>query len=251
MFGNLFKRKKKEVATEPGLWNVRIDIHSHFIPGIDDGAQSVQDSLAMIREFKKFGYTHLYATPHVMWDSYQNTPEIILDGLGIVKKACEEEGIAIELNAAAEYFIDEHFIDMLEKGEPLLTLPGRRLLVELPYTTPLMNTHESLFHIIEKGYRPVLAHPERYTYYHSDPTVYQRFADQGCELQINALSFTRQYGEGVRKTAEWLLSHKLITYVGTDAHRIEHLQRMSKLTRMPFVVEYPYHNHDLFSAETV
>lgn len=139
--------------------NVIFDLHSHLIPGIDDGARTMEGSLEMIRQMVAQGFTHLVTTPHIMWDSYKNTPEIIRKGLDEVRAACRENGIEVRLDAAAEYFIDEHFLELLRGKGELLTLPGKRLLVELPYTTPLMNTTETLFSIIGYGYRPVLAHP--------------------------------------------------------------------------------------------
>ena len=236
---------KKEKSKETNLARIGIDIHSHLIPGIDDGVETVEESLAMLRKYEQLGYDTLYTTPHVIWDCYRNTPEIILSGLEEVKKAAKENGIEISLNAAAEYFIDEHFVEMLNNGERLLTLPGNRLLVELPYSTPLMNTSETLFSIIEKGYRPVLAHPERYSYFHSDPSVYERLCAQGCELQVNILSLGNYYGENVHKMADWLLKNELITFLGTDAHKIQHLEMISKSNKQGRLTDYPFQNEKL------
>ncbi len=229
---------------------LRVDMHSHLLPGIDDGVKTVEEAVGMIRVMHEYGYRFLITTPHIIWDCYRNTPESIGRGLKAVREACLEANLDIAIDAAAEYFLDEHFNHLLSAGEPLLTLPGRRLLVELPYTTPLLNTPEILFSIVEHGYTPVLAHPERYAYYHADPTIFHTLSAQGCELQLNALSLTGQYGSAVARAADWLLKQELITYLGSDAHRMQHLQKMKKLAVMQKLKEYPFQNHTLLQTGT-
>lgn len=240
----LFDKKQKK---ELDMSRIGIDIHSHMIPGIDDGVETVEDAVEMLRKLQDLGYSRAVTTPHVMWDCYKNTPEIILSGLEDVRKASKEAGLTLQIDAAAEYFIDEHFIELLTTGQQLLTLPGNRLLVELPYSTPLMNTSETLFSILERGYQPVLAHPERYTYFYSDPSVYKKLADQGCELQVNVLSLTSYYGENVNKMAEWLLRHDLISFLGTDAHRMQHLEMIRKSDKNKWISKYPFQNEKLIN----
>lgn len=240
MFSFFFKKKKKENLD---LSFLHTDLHSHLIPGIDDGVQSLEEAYAMIAKMHELGYKKIITTPHIIWDCYRNTPEIILEGLDNVRNYCKQKGLEVEIFAAAEYFMDEHFVDMLRNGDKLLTLPGNRLLVELPYTTPLMNTSELLFSIIEHGYQPVLAHPERYKYLHNQTETYRKLNNQGCELQLNALSVTGQYGEGVRKTANWLLKEGLITFIGTDAHKIEHLLSLGKIADSNLLINYPFKNY--------
>ncbi len=240
----LFDKKQKK---ELDMSLIGIDIHSHMIPGIDDGVETVEDAVEMVRKLQDLGYSRAVTTPHVMWDCYKNTPEIILSGLEDVRKASKEAGLTLQIDAAAEYFIDEHFIELLTTGQQLLTLPGNRLLVELPYSTPLMNTSETLFSILERGYQPVLAHPERYTYFYSDPSVYKKLADQGCELQVNVLSLTSYYGDNVNKMAEWLLRHDLISFLGTDAHRMQHLEMIRKSDKNKWISKYPFQNEKLIN----
>ena len=243
MLNWLFDKKKKEVSLE----KIGMDIHSHFIPGIDDGVETIEESVLVIQKMQELGYSSIYTTPHIIWDMYKNTPEIILSGLEDVRLACKNAGLTININAAAEYFIDEHFMDMLNTGQQLLTLPGNRLLVELPYSTPLMNTSETLFRIIEKGYQPVLAHPERYTYYYQDPSIYKKYCDQGCELQVNILSLGNSYGENVHKMATWLLKNGLITFLGTDAHRMQHLDMITKSDKASWLTKYTFQNEKLLT----
>lgn len=242
MLNWLFGQNKKQ---EVNLSHIGIDLHSHLIPGIDDGVETLEESVLMAQRMQNLGYQHIYTTPHVMWDCYKNTPDIILSGLEDVRLAVKNAGLTIQIDAAAEYFIDEHFVEMLSSGQQLLTLPGKRLLVELPYSTPLMNASETLFYIIEKGYRPVLAHPERYTYFYSDPSIYKKLCDQGCELQVNILSLTNYYGENVHKMAEWLLKNGLITFLGTDAHRMQHLDLIYKADKSGWLKKYMFQNEKL------
>jgi tyrosine-protein phosphatase YwqE len=226
---------------------VAIDIHSHLIPGIDDGVQTLDEAVGMVKKMAAMGYSHLVTTPHVIWDCYRNTPKIIRDGLVSLQDACRTAGIDVNIQAAAEYFIDEHFVEMLHTGQELLTLPGKRLLVELPYSTPLMNTPETLFNIIEKGYQPVLAHPERYTYFYADRSIFRKLADQGCELQVNILSLGGYYGPSVSKMAGWLLENGLITFIGTDAHKMPHLDLISKIDQNSWLSRYPFKNEKLIN----
>ena len=242
MLNWLFKKKENK---EFSLSHIGTDLHSHMIPGIDDGVETLEESVDMLRKMQDLGYHRAITTPHVIWDCYKNTPEIISSGLADVRVAAKEAGLTIKVDAAAEYFIDEHFMELLNTGQKLLTLPGNRLLVELPYSTPLMNTSESLFSIIEHGYRPILAHPERYTYFHSDPSIYKKLADQGCELQVNVLSLGNYYGEGVSKTAQWLLKNNLITFLGTDAHKKAHLDLIDTRDRYGWMSKYTFDNEKL------
>jgi tyrosine-protein phosphatase YwqE len=229
------------------LASLKVDLHSHLIPGIDDGVQTVEEAVDMVRRMESYGYQHLITTPHIMWDCYRNTPEIILSGLRDVQRACQEAGLSTTVDAAAEYYLDAHFNEMLRSGQPLLTLPGKRLLVELPYATALLNTSEILFSIVEHGYRPILAHPERYTYFHRDLSIYQKLSAQGCQLQVNALSLTGHYGVEVAKVADWLLKNNLIVFIGSDAHRMQHLDQMEKMSNSKWLKDYAFQNADLLT----
>lgn len=242
MLNWLFDKKKNKSVH---LDHIGIDIHSHLIPGVDDGVETVEEAVAMAAKMQSLGYSQIYTTPHVMWDCYKNTPDIISEGLEEVRQAARQAGLTIQIHAAAEYFIDEHFNEMLATGEKLMTLPGKRLLVELPYSTPLMNTSENIFAILAKGYQPVLAHPERYTYFYSNPLIYKKLADSGCELQVNILSLTGYYGENIYKMAEWLLKNNLITFLGTDAHKMQHLELIQKSNKDGWLSKYPFENEKL------
>ena len=198
------------------------DMHAHWLPGIDDGAESLQYSLDMIRDLAALGYRHLIATPHVMADLYNNSPENILGALEEVRQAAEAEGLDVELNAAAEYLLDEGFPDRL-RDDHLLTLPGNHLLVEFSFVSPPVNQDALFFDIQTKGFHPVLAHPERYRYLHKRFSDYRDLAQRGIRFQVNLLSLSGYYGKDIKVVAEQLIQEGLVNLLGTDAHHIRHL----------------------------
>jgi tyrosine-protein phosphatase YwqE len=189
-----FFNKKKENASLLNLSWLVADMHSHLIPGIDDGVPDITTSLAMIRGLQALGYKKLITTPHVLWDVYPNTTEQIVQGLTELKKAVADEGLEIEIEAAAEYFIDEHFEDCLKNKIPLLPLSGNKVLVEFSMITAPMDLQQLLFEIQIQGYQPVIAHPERYIYMANRKSFFDDLKNAGCLFQLNLLSLTNYYG---------------------------------------------------------
>ncbi|HMI79320.1 MAG TPA: CpsB/CapC family capsule biosynthesis tyrosine phosphatase, partial [Ferruginibacter sp.] len=161
-----FFRNKRSVENLPGNLPVTLDIHSHILPGIDDGARDIETSLQLIQGLHDLGIRRSIATPHIIGDMYRNTPEVINAALEKTRAACKKAGIDIELSAAAEYMLDDYFMELLKNRSPLLTLHKNILLTEISYSTPTDNLEEIVSGIIEGGYRPVLAHPERYFFFH-------------------------------------------------------------------------------------
>lgn len=205
------------------------DLHSHLIPGIDDGAKNLEDSISLIKKLHAFGYRRIITTPHVMADLYPNTPEDIQKGLALVRSALLTQNIDIEIDAAAEYFIDEHFAALVEHDQ-LLTLPGNRVLVEMSTLNAPPNLFNDLFRLQTKGYQPVLAHPERYVFLKEDFRQYTRLKDYGCEFQLNLLSITGYYGKPVREIALKLLKNNMINLLGTDLHHERHAEALKAMT---------------------
>jgi protein-tyrosine phosphatase len=202
-----------------------VDLHSHLIPGIDDGAKTIEDSLALIRALHGLGYRKLITTPHVMSDLYPNGPENIREGLKALRQAIKWEGIEIEIEAAAEYMLDEMFSEKLETGQ-LLTLPGKRVLVEMSFVSPPMELDSLLFRIQSRGYQPLLAHPERYLFFKDNFSKYLELKERGCEFQLNILSLTGYYGKPVKDNAYRLLKEGLIDFLGTDLHHERHAEQL-------------------------
>ncbi|GAA0876532.1 capsular polysaccharide biosynthesis protein [Wandonia haliotis] len=212
------KGKSRRVAD---LGKLGVDVHSHLIPGIDDGSRTMDESLGMIQKFHSLGYRKLITTPHVMTDFYKNTPEIITSGMEKVKSEIMKYEIPIELEAAAEYYFDEQLIPKIEKGE-ILVFGDKYVLFEFSFNQEPQNIEALLFTFQKHGYHPVLAHYERYGYYDTVRKA-EELRERGVKIQMNLNSLTGHYGPKVRKQAEHLVNQKLIDFVGSDCHRIEHL----------------------------
>ena len=222
---NLFK-KKNSITDTPGLLPVAIDIHSHILPGIDDGSPDLETSLQLIKSLYALGIRKSIATPHIIGDLYRNTPETINAALEEVRQGCIDAGIDIELSAAAEYMLDDHFMELLRQQSPLLTLHKNIILTEISYTMAPANLEEMAFNIITQGYQPILAHPERYFFYHDNYDAYYHLKELGFHLQVNLLSLTGYYGKGVAKAAKFILKKDLASLVGTDLHHARHLSAL-------------------------
>lgn len=222
---NLFSKKKAK-GERIDYAVLKTDIHSHLLPGIDDGAKDLATSLELIRGMKELGYQKLITTPHIIWDMYRNTPAIINDKLELVREAVKKEGIDIEIHAAAEYFLDEHVEELLKKKEPLLTVSGKKVLTEFSLAFPSMNTKDILFEMQMQGYQPIIAHPERYIYLQQNKEFYQELKDIGCLFQLNILALSGHYGRSVKDLAEYLLNKGFYDLVGTDLHHSRHLEEL-------------------------
>lgn len=224
-FSRLFS--KQEVLAPVDLSVLKTDIHSHLIPGIDDGSQSLDDSIAMLYKFKELGYKKVITTPHVMSDHYRNTPEIILSGLEIVRAELKRINLDIEIEAAAEYFFDETIFEKIRNKE-LLTFNGNHVLVEFSFFSMPQGEENLFFELLTNGYQPVLAHFERYAFLHGSIEKAIEWRNKGIYIQLNLNSLSGHYGPEVKKQAEKLLQAEAIDFVGTDCHRIEHLMLLEK-----------------------
>ncbi len=223
---NFFKRRE-EPGSVPENLPFAVDIHSHILPGIDDGAPDIETSLELIQGLYDLGIRKCIATPHIIGDMYRNTPQTITAALEKVKAACKKAKIKMELTAAAEYMLDDYFMELLQKKEPLLTLHKNIILTEISYTSTPQNLGEITAAIIEAGYLPILAHPERYHYYQQNFDQYYQLKEVGFFLQINLLSLTGYYGKKAAKAAKFLVQKNLVSFVGTDLHHYKHLMAMS------------------------
>lgn len=226
---NLFKRSGKPV--EPDLSFIGIDMHSHLLPGIDDGLQELDTTVSFIKDLKDLGYRKLICTPHILSDLYPNSPETILPKLALVREALKAANVDMQVEAAAEYMIDHMFSELLKKSkkEDLLTIAGDYILVEMSYLSPSPNFDQIIFDLRMLGLHPILAHPERYSYYHHQFEQYERFKDMGCKLQVNLLSLSGVYGPHVKKTAERLFKNEMVDFLGTDMHHDRHLAMLKSL----------------------
>lgn len=206
------------------------DVHSHFIPGIDDGARTVEDSLNLLRAMHEFGYRKVITTPHVMSDHFRNTREGILSGRDALRDALSKEDLGIEVEAAAEYYLDFDLERKL-KEEELLTFGKKYLLFELSFMNPPDNLYHFIFEAQMKGYKPVLAHPERYPFWIRKFEEYGKLAEKGVLLQLNINSVTGYYSPAVKVLAEKLIKAGLISFLGSDCHHAGHIQLMQRAVK--------------------
>src|SRR6478736_5096689 len=199
-----------------------IDIHSHVLFGIDDGAQSANDSEFLMQSMIDMGFSKSITTPHTTYSVWDNTTEIIQKRHAELQKISPELSAKLDLKAASEYMMDYSFLTRVQT-EPLLTLKDKYVLVEMSYLNPPIQLHDILYEIKLAGYIPVLAHPERYLYYHNDPTQYDKLKKAGCLFQLNLLATVGYYGENVAKIADQLLKKGKYDFTGSDAHHAKHI----------------------------
>ena len=219
-----FFRKKPHPTAD--FSRLSCDMHSHLIPGIDDGSPDMATSLGLIRALIDLGYKKLITTPHILSDIYPNTPAIIGAGHQEVLAELKRQDISVEFKAAAEYLMDDHFTRMLEDDQPLLTLKDKMVLVELSFAVPSINLKELLFQMQIKGYLPVLAHPERYLYFGANKDWYDQLKEAGCLFQVNLLSLKGYYGKASAELAQYLVKKKYVDLLGTDLHHERHLENL-------------------------
>ena len=223
---SFFQKKTPLISMFPADF---VDIHSHFLPNIDDGSKSMDESVALLRRMHSFGIKNIICTPHVMESVWENSSETIqqkLDALNAHLKSIDFTDITV--HAAAEYMLDANF-DRLLKTEKLRTLKDNYILVELSFLSAPVNLYETLFNIQIAGYKPVLAHPERYSYFHNSMEEYVKLKAAGCLFQMNLLSLSNYYGPKVHAVAIHLLKQQLIDFTGTDTHKQQHLDFLEKI----------------------
>lgn len=218
----MFFFNKKKPILKDFIPDNHIDFHSHLLFGIDDGAKTFEDTLRLVKAMNDFGITQITTTPHVMNNVWNNTTEIIVNRQNEVNTLLKAEGIDLTIRAAAEYLMDDHFLKLIQT-EPLLTLKDNYVLVEMSYMNAPLQLYDVLFELQVAGYKPVLAHPERYNFYHNKLDEFSRLKNAGCLFQINLLSTVGYYGEFVARTAEHLLKKGLIDFASSDIHHDKHV----------------------------
>ena len=199
-----------------------VDIHSHLLPGIDDGAQTFEDSLRLTKALQSLGTSQYITTPHIFQHFWENTFENITTLEASTRIELNKNQLSIPFRAAAEYMMDEQFVTLFQSGK-LLTLKDNYVLVEMSYLNPPIQLYAILFDLQVAGYIPVLAHPERYLFYQNNFAEYQKLINAGCLLQLNLLSVVGYYGDGIAKVAEKLLQKGMYRFVGSDVHHDKHI----------------------------
>jgi len=223
---SFFNRKKYLVDLLEGF----IDIHNHILPGIDDGAQTVSDSIGLLKGFSEFGIRNFIATPHIMHNYHDNTPETIKASLQVLKKELDSNDLTdITIEASAEHMIDDNFETILENKE-VMPLCHEHLLVEMSYLQRPINFDESIIAVTRNRFFPILAHPERYNFLHGRTRKYGEFKQQGILFQVNMLSLGEFYNKEVQRMAFKLLEDGMIDFIGSDVHNLNQLNSLKKLT---------------------
>lgn len=215
MFDFLFKIKEPQQ-----LW-FSTDIHCHIVPGIDDGSPDANTSADLIERMQGWGISRIFASPHVTQETFENTPQTIAPALDSLHEELRRRDNPIQVANSAEYRIDEFFAAQMEQ-DVLMPYPGGFLLIENSFMQEPWNLDQLIFDLQVKGYRPIMAHPERFSYYYSKKERYQALHDAGALFQINVLSLAGHYGKAEKQIAEYLIEHNLVDFCGTDLHNHRH-----------------------------
>jgi len=214
--------KKSRPLLKDVIPNGYINIHSHLLPGIDDGSKNIADTIFLISKLKAMGVQQFITTPHILNSIWNNTRETIETCYTATLPHLEDTVI----KPAAEYMMDSYFYDLILKEEPLLTVKDNYVLVEMSYVNPPIQLFDFIFELQVAGYKPILAHPERYLFYHNNFSEYHRLKKAGCSFQLNLLSVTGYYGNNVTAITERLLREELFDFSGTDVHHENHIKAM-------------------------
>ena len=229
-----FFRKKKDEEDLPSIdlsKYIKADMHSHILPGIDDGARDLDTSIELIEGLVQLGFSQLLCTPHVMTDFYRNSTDTIKKNLYLLRNELDKRNINIHIDASAEYYFDEELVKRLKNRDILSFGKENYLLFEFSY----YNEHQRIFEIItdmiELGYIPVLAHPERYPYYVMNQEKFDQIKSMGVKFQINLLSLSGNYGESAFRGSKYLIDNHFVDFIGTDIHKKEHLVDLKKVLK--------------------
>ena len=233
LFGDLFG-KKEPVMGPADLSVLGADIHSHFIPGIDDGSQSHAQSMELLDAMHALGYRKVITTPHSMADGYRNPTEVILGGLEKLRAEVARVGLDIRVEAAAEYYLDHELERKVAAGD-VLTFGNKLLLFELPFISEPNMLLQVIFQMQTQGYRPVLAHPERYAFWYTDFSKYERLKERGVLFQLNLVALSGAYGPQARQIAERLIDAGAYELLGSDCHNMNHVEAIRNTLTRPYL----------------
>lgn len=235
ILGKLFGKREPQMGPAD-LSTLEVDIHSHLIPGIDDGSPDLESTMELLQCFVDMGMRKVITSPHVMADGYRNTPEIILGGLEKVRAEIKKLEMPIEIDSVAEYYLD-HELENLVKDNRVLTFGGDKkyLLFELPFIAEPAILLQVVFTMQTNGFKPVLAHPERYAFWHNNYEKFVDLKDRGVLFQLNTIALSGAYGPGAKQTAERMIDDGFYEFIGTDCHNMGHIQAMRNTLTRPYL----------------
>ena len=222
---------RTQSTTEPtdfsAIWPV--DLHNHILPGVDDGLTTMTDTLLCLQQYAEWGMKRVICTPHISQDYHPNTNGQLQQAVNEVRQAVAEANLPIDVSLAAEYLLDELFYEQLERSELLSFGAQQYVLFETGWANAPHQLEQSVFMMQLKGYTPVLAHPERYHYYQTEPHHLMMLKEKGCLFQLNLMSLVGQYGKKAQQLAYKLLQTKHINFIGSDLHRPVHLATLERV----------------------
>lgn len=210
---------------------LEVDLHSHLIPNIDDGVRSWEESLDILNQMSQLGFKKIITTPHIINDYYPNKPENIRNGVVELNRLISKKEIPLTVEAGAEYYLDEHFANLVATQEDLLTFGNGHILIETPFMNKPLFLEEVTFNLLSRGLKPILAHPERYTYLHSNLGLFQSLVDLGLLMQVNISSLIGYYSKEAQKFAKYLIETQNIHFLASDIHNHKHLAQIQKAIR--------------------
>ncbi|AQG81390.1 tyrosine-protein phosphatase [Spirosoma montaniterrae] len=222
----------KSDIKDPCFW--RVDIHSHLLPGVDDGVSTTEQAVACLTQLSQWGIRKVITTPHVSRDWHPNESFVLRGGQQLLQNLADEHELGLTIEVAAEYLLDEFFIELLNAGDLLTFGRERYLLFELGWAAAPRQLDDILFRMQARGYKPVLAHPERYLYYYNALPALAQLRANGCLFQLNWGSLTRRYGERVQTQANMFLRHNWVDFFGSDMHRSGDITTMNSLFTSPY-----------------
>ena len=231
---NIFKSKKKELNEDIDLSVLNTDIHSHFIPGIDDGSKSMEESIFLLKQMEEFGYKKIITTPHVYYNSFLDGISILDTKIEDLRRNAQFNGIKLQIEVGGEYLLDDDISERI-KNNQIKTFSDNYMLFEFPMSTEPMGYEKWLFDLQSAGFNLILAHPERFLYFYEDKQKYVSLKDRGIFFQMNMASLSGYYGAKVREAAEYLIKENMIDLVGSDCHGQRHIDAMKKTLRSPIL----------------
>ncbi len=243
LFDTFFKSTPIQVMD-----TVQVDMHNHLIYGVDDGSHDIEESIELIKGLIALGRKKIIMTPHIMSDFYKNGPDNILPRLKILKEEVKKAQLDVELEAAAEYYLDEDFVKLVEQDQPLLSFGKNYVLFETAFMNESRQLNSVVFEMKSRGYKPILAHPERYLYLHDDFEKYEALYERDILFQINILSLSGYYSNEIKKVAEKLIDAKMVNFVSSDCHSMKHIQELSKAVNTKYykkLLDLPLLNNTL------
>ena len=233
----MFSFFKRSPRISRSLNFIGADMHNHLLPGIDDGSPDLETSLELVDALLELGYQKFICTPHVILEVHPNNATTIGNAWQELQDGLHEKGLNIPIEYSAEYMLNFEFDSLLKEGQ-LIPFGNKQVLIEMSYAVESPNIKEAIFELQTKGFKPILAHPERYPFYFHRIQYYEELVDAGCDLQVNMLSLTGYYGKPVKKMAEKLIDKGWISWIGTDIHHHRHLGAIMQLAQDAKVLKY-------------